>query len=75
MTLRTPFVAPAVLLALLAGCAPQVDEKPPTEGTRAMFDPATGAIPLPSDVLRDQDTGLLAIPVDPQHDSKLTAEL
>ena len=66
-------VAGAVIAC--ASCSPNIGYDDPVPGMRPMFDPATGAIPLPNDVLKNQKTGLLEVPVDETVDSELTKQV
>jgi hypothetical protein len=78
MRMPTPFwslVGPSLVLALCCSCAPDVTRNTPTPGARAMFDPGTGNIPLPNDLLLNPTTGHLALPIDPAVDSSLTQEI
>jgi hypothetical protein len=66
----------SILAAAMAtgGCDPNVPQTPPITGARPTFNSVTGAIPLPSDVLRDPQTGRLMLPIVPS-DSDLTKEV
>ena len=60
---------PLLLVFLLSACSG--DELPQsTRIVQARFDPGASVIPMPTDLLVDDDTGKLAIPLD---DAKLTA--
>jgi len=61
-TLR--FVLPAAVLALATtACSLELDPKP-AERTVARYDLSEGVIPMPSDVLLDEDAGHLDLPID-----------
>ena len=47
---------------LLAGCGLELDPPPPV--IHARFDPDAKVIPMPTDVLRDEDAGRLDLPID-----------
>lgn len=63
-----------VVCVVAAACVDVQQEAPPAIGVSSMFDPATNAIPLPNDLLKDAKTGLLAIPAS-AGDSTLTGEV
>lgn len=63
-----------VACAALLGCDPNIGKDSPVEGTRSIFDPVAGQIPLPNDALLNPSTGLLDVPLDPS-DSDLTAQV
>ncbi len=57
---------PCVVVACaLAGCAPKTPMEPAPNVVRAKWDPSTGELPTPTDLVRDAQTGKLALPVDP----------
>jgi hypothetical protein len=58
----------AALLAVLAtaGCAKEIETQPPPapgDVVSALFDPSASIVPTPTDLVRDTQTGLLAVPV------------
>ena len=63
----------ALLVILAASCADPPRETAPL--VQAVFDPAGGAIPLPSDLLLDDKTGLLKIPLEDKGYSLAEEEL
>ncbi len=48
---------------LLAGCG-ELELDPPASHAWVVFDPSGGAIPLPNDLARDAEAGVLALPID-----------
>ena len=66
-------LAPCLALAVSA-CGPVLDANPTTPGVRAMFDPTTGTVALPNDLLVDPTTARLAVPSQ-AGDSSLTSEI
>lgn len=52
-----------VVLVVLAACTAYAPD-PPVEAIHARFDPDAKVIPMPSDALRDDAAGRLAIPID-----------
>jgi hypothetical protein len=55
----------------VSACDPAIGKDEPTPGARALFDPDTSTLPLPNDVLRNSETGMLALPI-PEGESELT---
>lgn len=53
----------ALLVVTAFSCTLELDPRLPTP-TVARFDPGEGVIPLPSDLLLEQDTGKLSLPVE-----------
>ena len=58
-----PLTAALLLLAALAGCDDPT-LRPQTRLIQARFDPEEGEIPKPTDLLLDDDTGKLSLPLD-----------
>jgi hypothetical protein len=55
----------AWLALVAAACQPNVGRDAPTPAAVARFDPASGIVPTPTDLVRDPKTGLLNVPIDP----------
>ncbi|MBW2458884.1 MAG: hypothetical protein JRI68_30570, partial [Deltaproteobacteria bacterium] len=53
----------AAVLSVASGCSLELDPKPPTR-TVARYDLSEGVIPLPSDILLDEETGHLDLPIE-----------
>lgn len=81
--LPSPFALVVCALSGLWACGPSINQDPPTSGPRAVFDPASGIIPLPNDILRTPAStdaqgnvtpARLNVPISPS-DSPLTVEI
>src|SRR3569832_309338 len=61
--MRLPSTATALFLFVSAsGCSLNLDPAPLV--VQARFDPDAQVVPMPNDILRDKQSGLLALPVD-----------
>lgn len=55
------------LIALAAtACAPEADIEPAPDVVRPVWNPTTGELPTPTDLVRDSQAGRLDLPLDPQ---------
>ncbi|MEZ4460566.1 MAG: hypothetical protein R3E66_12740 [bacterium] len=53
-----------ILTAFLAACAPDITTQPQRPAVRALWNPATGVLPTPTNLVRDNSQGRLDLPVD-----------
>lgn len=57
----------ALLITLASGCAQELPPlKPAPELIQATWNPATGVLPTPTDLVRDGERGQLSLPIDAQ---------
>lgn len=61
---RCPRSVSLLLLIVVGACAPDIAREPVPPAIVARFDPARSIVPIPTDLVRDPETGMLQLPVD-----------